>query len=103
MAVSAWAISADRAVTVLAAPGGVPLEVHLSGAALRQRPDALARAVLETAAAAGRRATAELRRELVLTLGEEAARTLDRVGLAAPPPEDGDDEDGFGGVLRSPR
>jgi hypothetical protein len=82
--VTAWAISPDHAVTVLAAPGGVPLEVRLSGAALRQPPDVLARAVLKTATAAGRKASTELRRELTRTVGPEAARTLDRLGLAAP-------------------
>ncbi len=81
--VTAWAISPDHAVTVLAAPGGVPLEVHLSKAALRQSPDVLAHAVLKTATAAGRKASAELRRELARTVGAEAARTLDRLGLTA--------------------
>jgi Protein of unknown function (DUF2694) len=107
---TAWAISPDHAVTVLAAPGGVPLEVHLSGAALRQPADVLARAVLQTATAAGRKATAELRRELARTVGAEAARTLDRLGLttsdAGDPGGSGSPgvlsgPDDFGGVLRS--
>lgn len=103
---TAWATSPDRAVTVLAAPGGVPVDVRLQAAALRLPPDVLARTVLETARLAGGRATAELRRELAAAVGDEASRTLDRVGLVAPPDvEHGDDDGpgGFGPVLRSAR
>lgn len=96
-----WATSPDNAVTVLAAPGGVPLEVHLAGRALRMRPDVLARVVLETARTAGQRATAELHRELAAGVGAEATRTLERAGLPAPP--DDAEDPGFTGILRSPQ
>ena len=103
--ISEWASSDDRSVTVLAVPGGVPLEVRIEPAALRQRPDVLARIVLDTAARAGQRATRRLRAQLSATVGAEAARTLDRVGLSAPAePDPGEDEaGGFGGVLGRPR
>jgi hypothetical protein len=107
---AAWASSPDDAVTVLAAPGGVPLEVHLSGGALRLRPDVLARSVLATAATAGRQATARLHAELAGTVGPEATRTLAELGLPAPGPgpDDPDDPDdpfdgGSGPLLRSAR
>ena len=95
--IAEWATSDDRGVTVLAAPGGVPLEVRIEPGALHQRPDVLARVVLETAALAGRRATRRLRADLNATVGPEAAKTLDRVGLPAPPAEP--DDAGFGGFL----
>jgi hypothetical protein len=98
--IAEWATSDDRGVTVLAAPGGVPLEVRIEPSALHQRPDVLARVVLETAALAGRRATRRLRAELSATVGPEAGKTLDRVGLSAP---DEPDDEGFGGFLGIPR
>jgi hypothetical protein len=101
--IAEWATLDDRAVAVLAAPGGVPLEVRIEPAALNQRPETLARLVLDTAAVAGRRATNRLRRELAATVGPDAARTLDRVGLAGTQ-ELPSDDDGFGGgLLRSQR
>lgn len=105
---TAWATSPDRAVTVLAAPGGVPVEVHLQAAAMRLAPDVLARVVLETARRAGGHATAQLRRELAATVGDDATRVLDRAGLVVPPDLDVDDPEddgpgGFGPVLRSAR
>jgi len=99
----AWATSPDNAVTVLAAPGGVPLEVHLSDAALRLPPDALARSVLATAVRAGRQAAAELHRDLAATVGVEATRTLERVGVPAPVLDDPDEPDVTGGILRRAR
>lgn len=100
--IAEWATSDDRGVTVLAAPGGVPLEVRIEPSALHQRPDVLARIVLDTAALAGQRAARRLRAELTATVGPEAGRTLDRVGLAVPEEPDPDDE-GFGGFLGIPR
>jgi hypothetical protein len=96
--IAEWATSDDRGVTVLAAPGGVPLDVRIEPSALHQRPDVLARIVRDTAALAGRRATRRLHAELSTTVGPEAAKTLDRVGLSVPAELDPDDE-GFGGIL----
>jgi hypothetical protein len=107
--IAEWATSDDRLVTVQAAPGGVPLQVLIEPAALHQRPEDLARLVLDTAARAGRRAAGRLRAELAATVGPEAARTLDRVGLPAADDADLDadlddyDENGLGGLLGGPR
>lgn len=91
--IAEWATSDDQSVIVRAAPGGIPVEVKLEPAALQQRPDVLARQILEAAAVAGRRATRSLRGRLTTEIGPEANRTLDRVGLPAPA-ESGADGDG---------
>jgi hypothetical protein len=105
--IAEWATSPDRAVTVLAAPGGLPIEVQISPNALRQPPEVLARLVLDTAAQAGQRATRRLHRHLAATVGPEAARTMDRVGLSVTAAPDGYDDNepdtGFDGLLRGAR
>lgn len=100
--ISEWASSDDRSVTVLAAPGGVPLEVRIEPAALQRRPEDLARIVLDTAARAGRRAAGRLRTDLAATVGPDAVRTLELIGLPAAG-EDDDEDDGFGRLLGTPR
>lgn len=94
--IAEWASSDDRSVTVRAAPGGIPVEVKLEPAALQQRPEVLARQILETSALAGRRATRSLRGRLTTEIGPEANRTLDRVGLSAPAESDDADGDAAG-------
>lgn len=104
--IAEWANSPDRAVAVLAGPGGLPLDVRLSPEALRQSPDVLAHLVLATATLAGRQATRRLHRRLTETIGPAASRTLDQAGLAATPDEPGSgprgDEDGFGDIMARP-
>lgn len=89
--IAEWATSDDRSVAVLAAAGGVPLQVRIEPQALNQRPEVLAQIVLQAAASAGRLAARRLHAELAATVGPDATRTLDRVGLAGP---DGRDQDG---------
>lgn len=98
--IAEWATSDDHSVTVRAAPGGIPVEVKLEPAALQQRPDVLARQILETAALAGARATGSLRGRLTTEIGPEANRTLDRVGLSAPAEPDVDGGGDVGWLLR---
>lgn len=93
--IAEWATSDDRSVAVLAAAGGVPLQVRIEPLALNQRPEVLARSVLRAAASAGRLASRRLHAELSAAVGPEATRTLDRVGLTRPDDREHDDP-GFG-------
>ncbi|MFD1149759.1 hypothetical protein [Saccharothrix hoggarensis] len=98
------ASSPDGAVTVVTAPGGPPREVRVSPAALTMGPRALADEILRVSARASRDAASRLHRTLERVADPAAVRALAEIGFE-PGPDDGSDDDGFGGgsYLRSSR
>ncbi|MEU5691156.1 hypothetical protein [Actinosynnema sp. NPDC020468] len=93
------ASSADGAVTVTTAPGGPPVEVRVSPAALHAGPQALAAEILRVAAQASADASARLHRSLERVVDPAVTRALTELGF-----ERGEVEDDFGGgYLRGAR
>ncbi|PXY32599.1 YbaB/EbfC family nucleoid-associated protein [Prauserella muralis] len=93
--VAGRAESADGAIQVQVAPGGLLTDVRLTHAALRAGTDAVAQQVMELAQRATRRAGDRMYRALAPVLGPDGERHLASLGYE-PLPDDEDDVPGFG-------
>ncbi|SHG49765.1 YbaB/EbfC family nucleoid-associated protein [Streptoalloteichus hindustanus] len=96
--VTGRASSADGAVTVVVAPGGMLRTVEIGPAAMAMGPEALAREVVELAGKATRNAAARMHASLRGVLDQSGVRGLEELGLR--PGEDDDPDDDVDTMLR---
>ncbi|PRX43612.1 hypothetical protein B0I33_11472 [Prauserella shujinwangii] len=89
--VTGRAESADGAIRVEVAPGGLLTDVRLTSAALRGGSEAVARQIVELADRATRRAGDRMYRALAPVLGPEGETHLTRLGYEPLPDDDEDD------------